>query len=101
MARSWSFCTIGIGHDLGDGRYVLRRAPDLVVFGIATGGEHGFFRSAREMQQDPEFWRDYTLVDFEGAEPYVARARIWCRHEYQNSGKPCNNTTNGPDPAST
>ncbi len=76
--------TIGIGHDLGDGRYVLGRAPDLVVFGIATGGEHGFFRSAREMQHDPEFWRDYTLVDFEGTEPYVARARIWVR---KNGGR--------------
>src|SRR5580765_3027130 len=44
---------IGIGHDLGDGRYVLGRAPDLVVFGIATGGDHAFFRSSREMQEDP------------------------------------------------
>ncbi len=77
--RPKGFRTIGIGHDLGDGQYVLGRAPDLVVFGIATGGEHGFFRSAREMQEDPRFSREYTLVVFEGRVPYTARAKIWVR----------------------
>lgn len=71
--------TIGIGHDLGDGQYVLGRAPDLVVFGIATGGEVGFFRSAREMQEDPRFSREYALVVFEGRVPYTARAKVWVR----------------------
>src|SRR2546428_1644534 len=28
-----------------------------------------------------------------------ARAAIWCRHEYQHSGKPCSRTTSGPSPS--
>ena len=71
--------TIGIGHDLGDGQYVLGRAPDLVVFGIATGGDRGFFRSAREMQADPRFPLEYTLVTFEGTEPYTVQGKVWVR----------------------
>jgi arabinofuranosyltransferase len=77
---------IGIGHDLGDGQYVLARAPDLVVFGIATGGERGFFRSAREMQEDPRFSREYTLVLLEGTTPFRARAKLWVRRSSERIG---------------
>jgi hypothetical protein len=77
---------IGIGHDLGDGQYVLGREPDLVVFGIATGGDHGFFRSAREMQEDPRFPALYTLVVFEGHDPYTVTAKIWVRRESRRIG---------------
>jgi hypothetical protein len=78
--------TIGIGHDLGDGRYVLARLPDLVVFGIATGGDHAFFRSAREMREDPQFLSEYRLVVFEGTEPYRVAARIWVRRNSERIG---------------
>ena len=78
--------TIGIGHDLGDGQYVLARRPDLVVFGIATGGDRGFFRSAREMQEDPRFAREYALVTFEGTVPYRAAAKVWVRRESERIG---------------
>ncbi len=77
---------IGIGHDLGDGRYVLDRAPDLVVFGIATGSEHGFFRSARELEEDPRFAVAYALVRFEGDDPYPVTAKIWVRRESERIG---------------
>jgi hypothetical protein len=70
-----------IAHELGDGQYVLNREPDLVVFLLPTGNDHGYFLSGRQMQQDPRFFRDYTLVRFEGREPYRAVARIWARKE--------------------
>ena len=75
-----------IAHELGDGRYVLSRRPDLVVFLLPTGNDHGYFLSGRQMQQDPRFFRDYTLVRFEGREPYRAVARIWVRRESERIG---------------
>jgi len=78
--------TIGIGHDLGDGRYVLGRSPDIVVFGIATGGERGFFRSAREMQADPRFLAEYTLVTFEGTDPYTVQGKFWVKKHSERIG---------------
>lgn len=70
-----------IAHELGDGQYVLSRQPDLVVFLLPTGNDAGYFLSGRQMQQDPRFFREYTLVRFEGREPYRAVARIWARRE--------------------
>jgi hypothetical protein len=78
--------TIGIGHDLGDGRYVLGRSPDIVVFGIATGGEHAFFRSAREMHADPRFAAEYTLVTFEGTDPYTVQGKFWIKRHSERIG---------------
>jgi hypothetical protein len=78
--------TIGIGHDLGDGRYVLGRSPDIVVFGIATGGERAFFRSAREMQANPRFLEEYTLVTFEGTDPYTVQGKFWVRKHSERIG---------------
>ncbi|HEV3468138.1 MAG TPA: hypothetical protein VG148_02380 [Pyrinomonadaceae bacterium] len=75
-----------IAHELGDGRYVLERRPDLVVFLLPTGNDSGYFLSGRQMQQDPRFFRDYTLVRFEGREPYKVTARIWVRKESERIG---------------
>ncbi len=75
------------GHDLGDGKYVLRRAPDLVVFWLATGSAQAPFRSGREMQADPSFARDYTLVVFEGIERgETVRAQVWVRRQSERIG---------------
>lgn len=78
--------TIGIGHDLGDGQYVLRRDPDLVVFGIATGGETPFFRSARELVADPRFGREYVLMTLEATQPYPVTAKIWVKRRSARIG---------------
>jgi len=75
-----------VAHELGDGRYVLDRRPDLVVFLLPTGAEHGFFRSGREMQRDPRFFRDYTLVRFEGREPYRVVSQVWVRRFSERIG---------------
>jgi arabinofuranosyltransferase len=75
-----------IAHELGDGRYVLDRRPDLVVFLLPTGAEHGYFLSGKQMQRDPRFFRDYTLVRFEGREPYRVVSQIWVRRFSERIG---------------
>ena len=67
-----------LGHELGDGAYVLDRKPDLILF-TTPGGGAPRFRSAREISEDPRFQRDYRLVLFHGKEPYSYRSGIWVR----------------------
>jgi hypothetical protein len=49
------------GHSKGDGSYVLRRAPDRIIFSGAAGTtvEDAWFLSGYEMSLDPEFARCY------------------------------------------
>ena len=68
-----------IGHELGDGQYVLDRKPDLVIFLLPTGNDRGYFLSGRQMQEDPRFFRDYTLVRFAVLAPQRIVSRIWVR----------------------
>lgn len=68
-----------LGHELGDGRYVLSRRPDLVLFCIPPGTEAACFRSGVEMTADPAFRADYRLVAFETPPPYLLRARLHVR----------------------
>ena len=68
-----------IGHELGDGQYVLDRKPDLVIFLLPTGNDRGYFLSGRQMQEDPRFFRDYTLVRFAVQAPQRIVSRIWVR----------------------
>ena len=75
-----------IAHEMGDGRYILSREPDLVVFLLPTGNDHGYFLSGRQMQQDPRFFRDYTLVRFEAREPRPVTSRVWVRRESRRIG---------------
>lgn len=80
-----------IGHELGDGRYILERKPDLVIFLLPTGSDRGYFRSGREMQQDPRFFQDYRLVWFEARAPRTVRSRIWVRRYSERIGvRPAN-----------
>ena len=72
-----------LGHELGDGQYVLDREPDLIVFRRPKGGKKARFLSGRQMQEMPEFYRLYTLVRFEGRDPYKFQSLIWVRR-YSN-----------------
>ena len=67
-----------VGHDRGDGRYALSRQPDLVLFGGPRGG-HAAFASGGQMEADPRFAADYTLVDL--AIDDRLRSAIWVRKE--------------------
>ncbi len=56
------FGTHGIGHELGDGDYVLRRNPDIIVFNSALGDTQPFWPSARQMYAKPRFHEEYKLT---------------------------------------
>ncbi|MDB5033481.1 MAG: hypothetical protein JWQ98_722 [Chlorobi bacterium] len=69
-----------LGHELGDGRYVLSRNPDLIIFGGPPGDDTAGFRSGREMQAEPVFQRDYSLAIIHADDPeYPCDAHIWVR----------------------
>lgn len=68
----------GLGHEMGDGNYVLSRKPDLVMF-CADGREQPCFLSGRQMVEAPSFKDEYRLITFEGRVPYAYRSRLWVR----------------------
>jgi len=68
-----------LAHELGDGRYVLDRRPDLVSFCGASGRVAPCYRSGKEMVQIPEFNREYTPAKFEGRRPYRFQSIFWVR----------------------
>lgn len=70
-----------LGHELGDGHYVLDREPDLVLFCTPEGGAAPCFRSGQEMVRDPRFAARYRLATFEGDRPYRFRSSVWVRTE--------------------
>ena len=54
-----------LGHDMGDGLYVLGRRPDLVIFNGARGEYYPVLPSGCEMSFAPEFINNYKAVTFE------------------------------------
>jgi hypothetical protein len=75
--RSREFGRRGLGHELGDGKYVLDRRPDLVLWSIPTGSSRPVSPSAVQMAQDPRFARDYRLV-FLATLPPGRTAPMYC-----------------------
>jgi arabinofuranosyltransferase len=75
-----------LGHELGNGPYVLEQKPDLVIFCLPGGGEKPCFRSGREMVQLDGFRDHYQLVAFEGEQPYRYRSLIWVRRDSPKIG---------------
>ncbi|MCH2173097.1 hypothetical protein MK489_20145 [Myxococcota bacterium] len=75
LGRGW------LGHELGDGDYVLSRQPDLVLFCTPAGGATPCFRSGLELVRDPRFAAEYRLLHLEGDDPHVFRTRIWARRD--------------------
>ncbi|RIL08342.1 MAG: hypothetical protein DCC75_09180 [Proteobacteria bacterium] len=47
-----------IAHGLGSGEYVLKRSPDIIIFGHPFGSEPGFI-SGKELLANPEFHARY------------------------------------------
>jgi len=70
-----------LGHELGDGAYVLSREPDLVLFCYRFTLPEPCFRSGIEMLDDPRFAAAYRLIRLEGHDPYLFRSVIWARAE--------------------
>jgi uncharacterized membrane protein len=75
-----------LGHELGEGAYVLARKPDLVIFCLPGGGPKPCFRSGRELVQLDGFRDQYQLVRFEGAHPYRYASLIWVRRASERLG---------------
>lgn len=70
-----------IGHELGDGAYVLGRAPDLIAFNGSTGFHEPVFLSGRQLVSMPEFLSLYQWIRVEPAVGTRARGEIWVRRE--------------------
>ncbi|MGC8737861.1 MAG: ArnT family glycosyltransferase [Candidatus Hydrogenedens sp.] len=52
------------GHEKGDGKYVLSRKPDYIMFGSATGNKEPRFVSDREMAVEAEFQKNYVYKQY-------------------------------------
>ena len=70
-----------IGHELGDGAYVWRRAPDLISFVNAAGDHQPRFLSGRQLLALPEFHRRYQWIRVQATTGNRAVAEIWVRRE--------------------
>ncbi len=55
-----------LGHELGDGKYVLESRPDIIVFHV---GSPPLFRSGYELKKMPEFHRLYSPISVKIPEP--------------------------------
>ena len=75
FGRGW------IGHELGDGAYVLRRKPDLLLFCTPQGSARGCFRSGSELLASQEFRRDYARVHYETPPPRGLSGTLWVRRD--------------------
>lgn len=70
-----------LAHELGDARYVLRRAPDLVMFHLPPGSAKPEWRAGHDLVRLPEWKRLYQVVRFDtgGKKPVTLVA--WVRRE--------------------
>ena len=64
-----------LGHELGDGKYVLESKPDIITFNV--GSPRPAYRSGKEMEQMPEFWERYTPIKVRGTDPHEYTATLW------------------------
>jgi hypothetical protein len=70
-----------VGHELGDGDYVYRRRPDLLVICLSGTPPGACFRPDRELMRRPEFKREYQLLRFRGRDPYPFDTNVFVRRE--------------------
>ncbi|MEY2528565.1 MAG: arabinofuranosyltransferase [Verrucomicrobiota bacterium] len=73
-----------LGHELGDGKYVMDQKPDIITF--HAGVRKPVFRSGKEMERSGDLARWYTPVNVVGTFPYVCRAAFWVRQESSKIG---------------
>ena len=60
-----------IGHELGDGEYVLRRSPDIICFFV------GKLSPNNELKKNNRFYKLYTPVLVHGTNPHRYTAYLW------------------------
>ena len=79
--RPKSFGRGKLAHELGDGNYVMRRAPDLIAFHTARGERRPMWLSGRQMVRKPEFRKLYQLVKYRTPPPERLPGFLWIRKE--------------------
>lgn len=77
--------TNDLGHELGDGAYVLSRQPDLVLFGIPSDHGRPKFRGGFEMFKTRTFHEAYDKVTFQTG-PDRLFYRTWIRRQSPKIG---------------
>ncbi|MBM4363355.1 MAG: hypothetical protein FJ104_11785, partial [Deltaproteobacteria bacterium] len=70
-----------LAHELGDARYVLRRAPDLVMFHMPPGSQKPEWRAGHDLVRLPEWKRLYQLVRFDTGGKKPVTLVVWVRRE--------------------
>ena len=75
-----------LGHELGDGAYILEQRPDVVIFNGPEGGPETTYRSGLEMLDMPAFHAMYSMMTFEGQDPYTFRSDIYVLRESERIG---------------
>lgn len=70
-----------VGHELGDGAYVLRRAPDLLSFNWPAGTWDPELLSGRELLALPEFRAKYQWIRVASQLRPPVVGEIWIRRE--------------------
>jgi arabinofuranosyltransferase len=73
-----------LGHELGDGKYVIEQKPDIIVF--HAGVKKAVFRSGVEMQKSGDLSRWHAPVNLLATFPYEYRATIWIRQDSEKIG---------------
>ena len=80
-----SFGTGRIGHELGDGVYILSKRPDLVAFGYRLT-QWPYERGARELAALPEFIERYSFTRMTVTAPRVFDFGVWVLRESEHIG---------------
>lgn len=78
IARQPADPRMPVGHDHGDGKYVLQRAPDLITFNMPRGNFPGY-TTGEQMAADPSFARDYARIPFQAPEPLAMVTESYVR----------------------
>ncbi|HQP37591.1 MAG TPA: hypothetical protein PLI95_20540 [Polyangiaceae bacterium] len=68
-----------IGHELGDGAYVMSRKPDIIAFHNPLGRVQPMWRGGWEMFNDPQFAKLYKLIKFKTRIPREFFADFYMR----------------------
>jgi arabinofuranosyltransferase len=65
-----------LGHELGDGSYILDRAPDIIIFNVGSGPA---FRSGNELAASRGFYEQYAKIKIQTAFTPEYNALVWLR----------------------
>ena len=68
-----------LGHEMGDGDYVLGREPDLVLFRLPYGKKKPGFLSGKQMVKDARFKKHYRLMRYRVGDRKGRRMNLWLR----------------------